>query len=131
MKTKLLTVSVCILAVVCVCLTVTVLFLTPRSTKRTVWFEQTDPQSGYTVIGHTESEQHPLGFLAALGPHHVAISARDTVGNNRALFSADVHDDGGNGAYSIRWTGDGFELILSGSEQTPITYSFKWEHIFD
>ena len=131
MKAKILTVSVFVLAVACLCLTVVVLFLAPRRTERTVWFEQTDPQSGYTVIGETESEQHPLGFLAVLGPRHILISARDTVGNKRALFSADVQDDGGNGAYSIKWTDDGFELTLSGSEQSPLTYTIKWEHIFE
>ncbi len=130
MKTKLLTVSVCILAVVCLVLTATLLFLSPGNTDREIWFEETDPQSGYTVIGETESEQHPLGFLAVLGPRRVNISVRDTAGNNRALFSTNVADDGGRGAYSILWTEDGFELTVSGSEQAPLTYCFRWEDIF-
>ena len=131
MKTKLLTASVCVLAVVCFVLTATLLFLSPGDADREIWFEEIDPKSGYTVIGETESEQHPLGFLAVLGPHRVNISVRDTAGNNRALFSTNVTDDGGRGAYSIKWIDDGFELTLSGSEQTPLTYSFKWEHIFN
>lgn len=130
MKTKLLTVSVCILAVVCVCLTAAVLFLSPGGTERELWFEQTDPQSGYTVIGETESAQRPLRFLAVLGPHHVNISVKNTVGDKRALFSATIADDGGSGAYSVKWTDDGFELTLSGSEQAPLTYCFKWDDIF-
>lgn len=130
MKTKILTVCVCVLAVVCVCLIATVFFFSPRGTEREIWFEQTDPKSEYTVIGEIESEQHPLGFLAVLGPRHVNISARNTSGDKRALFSAKIADDGGSGAYSILWTEDGFELTFSGSEQDPLTYCFEWDDIF-
>ena len=126
---KLLKISIGISLAINIGLVLFLCLFFPRNTKSEQWFKETNPQCQRTVTGYREYEN--FDFLAAIGPRKVKITATDESGQSRVLFFTEIADDGGNGAYSLIWTANGFELTLSGCEQKPLTYCFNWEQLFN
>ncbi len=127
MKIKILAISVFVLTILCFLLVINQ-FFSCDSVKSEEWFRESNNDYGYTVLGETLIEKN--GFLASLGPHKIKVSVVNSLNQKVTLFTTEVKDDGGLGDYDIVWTKDGFELALSGSEQSSITYCFKWKQIF-